>query len=358
MADDERYDEVLVELAGRIGSVQGLLDTFFSFMHRKTDFYVEFDETDVNATMGFPKGVAEAMVQRAFRKYKMKKYTAAAGGGTAAPKVEKGPAPAPSSASAPAAPPQSPAPSAAPSGQTAAAAQPPAAPSASSVAAQLSSTLHFNDRGQQIPVGNGGVGPNYVWTQTLQEVTVYVDAATCTKGKDVRCDIQPTSLHVSVLGHEVIKGELEDAVRVDESMWTLNVGSSSSSSGKAGPDDASQVVITLEKTRKTWWKHVIVGHPEIDPTKVDSTQRIDEYDEQTQATIRKIMFDQKQKVRRPSFRAFELTFLTPLLVPLFRGRGWGSPHLTTCSQTASSKRPNLCQDHRFYDHRSLFMSSL
>jgi hypothetical protein len=29
---------------------------------------------------------------------------------------------------------------------------------------------------------------------------------------------------------------------------------------------------------------------------VDSQQKIDEYDEQTQATIRKLMFDQKQKV--------------------------------------------------------------
>mmetsp|Transcript_17717 Transcript_17717/g.39784 ORF Transcript_17717/g.39784 Transcript_17717/m.39784 type:complete len:88 (+) Transcript_17717:1-264(+) len=60
--------------------------------------------------------------------------------------------------------------------------------------------------------------------------------------------------------------------------------------------DDSQIVITLEKTRKTWWKHVIEGHPEIDTTKVDSSQNISEYDETTQATIRKIMFDQKQKL--------------------------------------------------------------
>ena len=307
--DDERYDEVLVELAGRIGSVQGLLDTFFNFMHRKTDFYVQFDENEVNATMGFPKGVAEAMVQKAFRKYKMKKYT--------------GPA-----AAAPAVPPTAPAQKAekAPAPQASLSAPAPAI-SSSSVAAQLSSTLHFNDQGQQIPVGNGGMGPNYVWTQTLREITVYVDAATCTKGKDVRCEIQPTSLRVTVLGQEVINGELEDPVRVDESMWTLNVGSSSSSNSsgggcKAGPDDASQVVITLEKTRKTWWKHVIVGHPEIDPTKVDSTQRIDEYDEHTQATIRKIMFDQKQKVGMHAVSHYHFLLLTSLR------RGWGCQRRT------------------------------
>jgi hypothetical protein len=27
----------------------------------------------------------------------------------------------------------------------------------------------------QIPIGNGGVGPGYSWTQTLNELTVYID---------------------------------------------------------------------------------------------------------------------------------------------------------------------------------------
>ena len=30
----------------------------------------------------------------------------------------------------------------------------------------------------------------------------------------------------------------------------------------------SEIVIILEKTKKTWWKSVIVGHSEIDTTKV------------------------------------------------------------------------------------------
>ena len=68
-------------------------------------------------------------------------------------------------------------------------------------------------------------------------------------------------------------------------MWTLNISTNS----------IPQVVITLDKGRNTWWKHIIQGHPEIDTNKVDSSQKIDEYDESTQAAIRKIMFDQKQK---------------------------------------------------------------
>jgi hypothetical protein len=37
--------------------------------------------------------------------------------------------------------------------------------------------------------------------------------------------------------------------------------------------------------------------PTLSPAQVDSTQNISEYDETTQAAIRKIMFEQKQKVR-------------------------------------------------------------
>ena len=290
---DEPYDEILTELAGRIGSVNGLLETFFSFLHRKTDFYVQFEETDVNATMGFPKGVAEAMVLKSFKKYGIKSYAASS------PKTT---ANTPNSITAA---PASTAPSSSKNAASAgtktsskslvntnavstdlAGSSANGGPSSIKSAATQLSAVQLTEKGQQIPVGNGGVGPNYVWTQTLREVTVYIDAGTCNKGKDVKCDIQAKSLRLSIRGEELIHGELEDPVKVDESMWTLNVG---------GKGDDSQVVITLDKTRKTWWKHVIVGHPEIDPNKVDSTQRIDEYDEQTQSAIRKIMFDQKQQ---------------------------------------------------------------
>ena len=308
----EPYDEILTELAGRIGSVNGLLETFFSFLHRKTDFYVQFEEKDVNATMGFSKGVAEAMVLQSFRKYKIKNYA-----------EYDLPTPAATSSASRTnnkiSPPQSQsdvktgtvnaAAGAAKAGVVKVTSSPPlpthpSVPASNVTKSTVSSSsqlpsVQLNERGQQIPIGNGGIGPNYVWTQTLGELTIYVDALTCLKGKDIKCDIQAKTLRLSILGEEIINGELEDPVRVDESMWTLNVGSSSSGSGTGshlGKSEDSQVVITLDKTRKTWWKHVIVGHPEIDANKVDSSQRIDEYDEHTQATIRKIMFDQKQQV--------------------------------------------------------------
>merc|ERR1719502_1616975 len=59
--------------------------------------------------------------------------------------------------------------------------------------------------------------------------------------------------------------------------------------------ESGVVQVTLVKLREVWWKSVVEGEPEIDTQKVDSVRNISEYDEETQAGIRKIMFDQDQK---------------------------------------------------------------
>merc|ERR1719436_1362677 len=60
--------------------------------------------------------------------------------------------------------------------------------------------------------------------------------------------------------------------------------------------DDNKVVLSLEKQRETWWKCVLEGDPEIDTTKGESTRSMEEYDGETQGAIRKIMFDQNQKI--------------------------------------------------------------
>jgi hypothetical protein len=160
--------------------------------------------------------------------------------------------------------------------------------------------IAYNDDGQQIPVSNGGVTAHYWWTQSLYETSIYVDVPPGTRAKDLDISMQSRKLRVALrggggggggddgagggeVGEEIVyvDGALPDRVRVDESYWNL---------------ESNRVVqIVLQKTVQTWWKSVVAGDPEIDTTKVDSTMKIDEYDEETQGAIRKIMFDQKQK---------------------------------------------------------------
>ena len=68
-----------------------------------------------------------------------------------------------------------------------------------------------------------------------------------------------------------------------ETIWTL--------------EDSQRITITMEKSVQTWWSCFLKGDAEIDTAKVESTKKIGEYDGSTQGTIRKIMFDQNQKMK-------------------------------------------------------------
>ena len=209
-ADQEKYDEVFMQIAGQIGSVQGVLDNFFGFMHRKTDFYVQYENDQTDAKMGFPVGVAEKMVLNSFRKHKMKDYASQVKDmSQASPKNQSSGSEQIEDSKVQIIP------------EVAT-----ALPVISSTAASSSNSkaISLNSKGQQTPIGNGGVADNYYWTQTLTEVTVYVDAEHATRGKEIDCTINPKYFKLSVLGNVLIEGEFEEAVRVDESMWTLNIG--------------------------------------------------------------------------------------------------------------------------------------
>lgn len=152
--------------------------------------------------------------------------------------------------------------------------------------------VRYTDDGKQIPIGNGGVTPRYYWTQTVTEATVYVDVPPGTRSKDVSCVIQPRRLRLKVRGagkaaaaaaaaapgaqgepgvaakaaagadgqrceHDedvIFDGALPSTVSREDSMWSLN--------------DGKTVVISFEKTMKSWWKSVVEGDPEIDTSQV------------------------------------------------------------------------------------------
>lgn len=85
---------------------------------------------------------------------------------------------------------------------------------------------------------------------------MFVQVSSTTRGRDLVVNIASKSLTVALKtsDHEVLlEGELEEAINVEDSCWTLDDG---------------QITIVLEKRVKTWWKHVIIGHPEIDTSKV------------------------------------------------------------------------------------------
>jgi len=284
MTQDGKFDDLFTHIAGSAGGIEPLLDEFFGFLHRKSDFYVQFHPEKGNVyKMGFPEGDAEKMLLKSFRKYSFTDVEKESPQQPSTPDQSKAFKSEQSYKSQTTSPPQS----------------------------ELLSTKSNNvvdTTLKQLPIGNGGIGPNYFWTQTLKDLTVYVDVPPSTRGKDMKCVITTRKLYLAHNNVVLLEGPLEDAVSIDDSVWTISNSLQSSN---------AQVVISLEKCKKTWWKHVIEGHPEIDTTKVtfifhlivmstiikvvnylqvDSTQNISEYDEETQAAIRKIVHEQRHKV--------------------------------------------------------------
>jgi hypothetical protein len=70
----DRFDEYYFLIAKETGGIEGLLNSLFSFLLRRTDFYYEckitiFTIGDPGDKMGFPPGVALNMLGNTFKKY-------------------------------------------------------------------------------------------------------------------------------------------------------------------------------------------------------------------------------------------------------------------------------------------------
>jgi hypothetical protein len=266
------------------GDLRHVLFSFFSFLHRRTDFYMVPHPDDISSKMGFREGDAEKLLLAAFRQFPLRRI----------PKGQEG-APSPVGSKKPSAPPQ-----AQPSKATTSPESPGPTPHTEIKASDTErvaskstkeplpdSDVRYTEEGLQVPVGNGGSTKTYKWTQTIEECSVLVGVPKSLRGKDLVVKITPSTLSVKTekpLEGETeprvfVEGTLVDKVRADESSWSVEGG---------------VVIVTLEKLKQTFWKTVLEGDEEIDTELVDNRRHIDEYDHATQAKIRRIIFDQEQ----------------------------------------------------------------
>lgn len=174
MAGKDYYDEAFAQIAQKSGSIHNLLDEFFSFLHRRTDFYVEFDAKVERPSMGFPQGKAEEILLKSFKKYPYVKYNAKQHDASTAPASE--------------------------SSQTPTKKTNPDPSQVAKPAKTVQPTLQYTDTGKQIPIGNGGIGENYYWTQSLTELTIYVTLPLEVRSKDLQVDIKARHLRVALSG--------------------------------------------------------------------------------------------------------------------------------------------------------------
>ncbi|KAM9320720.1 nuclear migration protein nudC [Gastrophryne carolinensis] len=290
MADDERFDAMLLAMAQQHeGGVQELVNTFFSFLRRKTDFYIGGDS-----------GSAEKLINEAFNHHS--KLARAAKEQKEAEQRERNAAKSEQASQQRTTEPEEPRikeitdeeadkiqkeideKKAKEQNKRAADHE------------EMSEVKKGSDneeeedekeKGKLKPnSGNGADLPNYRWTQTLSEVDLVIPFSLSfrLKSKDVIVDIRRKKITVGLKGQKpVLEGDLYNEVKVEECSWLL--------------EDGKVVTVHLEKINTMeWWSRIIQTDPEINTKKINpENSKLSDLDGETRSMVEKMMYDQRQK---------------------------------------------------------------
>jgi hypothetical protein len=138
------------------------------------------------------------------------------------------------------------------------------------------------------PIGNGGtVDGKYIWTQTLQELTINVPLPENTRGRDLNVVISKRHLKIGFVKTKnefIVDDDLTKPIIVDDSLWTI--------------EDGNRLVLTLQKSNQMeWWDAPCQNDfPKINIQKVQPEHsNLSDLDGETRQTVEKMMFDQRQK---------------------------------------------------------------
>jgi len=144
------------------------------------------------------------------------------------------------------------------------------------------------DKGKLKPnSGNGWDGPNYSWTQTLNEIDLRIPTKLNAriKGADVTVKFERKKLYVCIRGQKpIVNGETYAEIKVEESMWVL-------------ADEGKSIFINIEKVNKMeWWSRLVLSDPEINTRKVQpENSKLGDLDGETRGMVEKMMYDQHRR---------------------------------------------------------------
>jgi len=141
----------------------------------------------------------------------------------------------------------------------------------------------------EAPKGNGGRTDQYVWTQTLKEVTMHIWLPEAAKrARDLDVSINPKGIKISSKADKkvVIEGEWPHKIIIDDTTWIID-----EHDGKKALTSYIQ-----KQDQMSWWNCALKGAPKIDTQKIQpENSKLSDLDGSTRQTVEKMMFDQNQK---------------------------------------------------------------
>jgi hypothetical protein len=137
-----------------------------------------------------------------------------------------------------------------------------------------------------IPVNNGSVTDQYIWTQTLTEVTVNIFIPTGFASKCFKVNVTPTHLKITLNGNVHLEGEFHQKIKADQHVWVIDTF-----------EKRRCIILTFEKfENQSWWKCVLKGEEEINTRKVEpENSQLSDLDDETRPTVEKMMLDMRRK---------------------------------------------------------------
>ncbi|CAH8650759.1 unnamed protein product [Schistosoma mattheei] len=291
------YDNVFLSVAQSCDNgVQGLLDAFFGFLSRRTDFYYGATEKDAKRLVleNFAKHRDAALARREEekkelherdereRKRREEKKKEAIKANLAPPKeLSKKADNLNGTSEEPSDMPTLPQTEAKPSLEKS------DLPKPIKVGSSPDDEEDEEDKGKLKPnEGNGADLPNYSWTQTLSDVDIKIPTRLphSIKSRDVYVEFTRKHIKIGLKNQEpILAGNLYNEIKVEECVWSLL--------------DGITILVHLEKSNKMeWWSRICDGEPEMNTRKVQpENSKLSDLDGETRSMVEKMMYDQRQK---------------------------------------------------------------
>lgn len=284
---DERFDGMLLAIAQQhAGGIEELLQTFFSFLRRKTDFFSQPTKAETAVQLAFgrardkwladhpaPKSTAPTVTPASLAR----DAAAANNNNKTSSKVEV----------------------LEDEEEVAAAAKKKYEKEVEMRKRKLEEAKAEVEAAPEDEVGNkpNGIKPNlgngadyerYSFTQTLSDVEMRIPLPEQNvKAKMINVDIGARKIKITWKGRPsaptIVEGELFAAVKQEDTFWTI--------------EDGNTIAISAKKINgMEWWKSMLTTDQPIDLQKVQpENSKLDDLDPETRQTVEKMMFDQRQK---------------------------------------------------------------